>query len=78
MSLFIVVVLEDSEERKKRSRERRAESGELELSFREHTKNCIITTAKIYTTLYNFCNRRCYDIQTNSVSVRALASVNVD
>ena len=54
MSLFVVVVLDDRGER-------RAENGVLELSSREYAQNCIKTPAKIYATLYNFYNRRCYD-----------------
>ena len=33
----------------------------LELSSREQAKNPIKMSAKIYATLYNFFNRRCYD-----------------
>ena len=36
------------------------ESGVLEVFFQEHAKNFILTPAKIYATLYNFCSRR-YD-----------------
>ena len=63
-SVLIFVVLQSREER--RSRERRAESGVLELS--SHERNCIKTPSN-YATLYNICNRRAVTIQTNSDTV---------
>ena len=68
MSLFVIVALED---REKRSRERRAERGKLELPSREHAKNCIITPAKIYANLYNFVTVAAMTIRTPSLALHS-------
>ena len=61
MILFIVVVLEDTEDREKRG------GAECSDSLPDARQNCITTLAKIYATLENFVTVAVVTIQTNTL-----------